>query len=334
MILLCGIPSEPPLAMVSEQVRRLGVPYVLFNQRHFADMAIEFEITGSQVTGRLQLAGRDYRLESFCGVYTRLMDDQSLPELADIPPDTPQRQYCRGLHDALIRWCEITPARVVNRTAPMSSNFSKPYQAQLIRAHGFSVPETLITNDPALVRVFRQKHQRVIYKSMSGIRSIVQTLEEDDFARLELIRWCPTQFQAFVEGTNVRVHVVGTEVYATAISTDATDYRYAHRQGSQVELYALTLPDALAEQCVTLARALGLAFAGIDLKITPEQHVYCFEVNPSPAFSYYEAHTGQPIAQAVARYLANDDLASGSFANSGALVAPVRGGSGKFQDRL
>jgi hypothetical protein len=40
------------------------------------------------------------------------------------------------------------------------------------------------------------------------------------------------------------------------------------------------------------------------LKITPDNQVYCFEVNPSPAFSYYEEHTQQPIAYAVARYLA------------------------------
>jgi glutathione synthase/RimK-type ligase-like ATP-grasp enzyme len=119
------------------------------------------------------------------------------------------------------------------------------------------------------------------------------------------------------------VHVVGTEVYATVIYTEATDHRYAHRQGSQVELYAMTLPDALAERCVNLAHALGLAFAGIDLKITPDQHVYCFEVNPSPAFSYYEAHTGQPIAQVVARYLANDDLADSRLSPS--LTVPFRG---------
>ncbi len=47
-----------------------------------------------------------------------------------------------------------------------------------------------------------------------------------------------------------------------------------------------------------------MAFAGIDLKITPDSQVYCFEVNPSPAFSYYEAGTGQQISEAVARYLA------------------------------
>jgi hypothetical protein len=32
--------------------------------------------------------------------------------------------------------------------------------------------------------------------------------------------------------------------------------------------------------------------------------VICFEVNPSPGFSYYEGHTGQPISAAIARYLA------------------------------
>jgi glutathione synthase/RimK-type ligase-like ATP-grasp enzyme len=48
----------------------------------------------------------------------------------------------------------------------------------------------------------------------------------------------------------------------------------------------------------------GLAFAGIDLKITPAGEIFCFEVNPSPDFSFYEANTGQPIASALARYLA------------------------------
>jgi glutathione synthase/RimK-type ligase-like ATP-grasp enzyme len=110
-----------------------------------------------------------------------------------------------------------------------------------------------------------------------------------------------------VEGTNVRVHTVGTQIFATVIHTSATDYRYAARQGSEVELQKFTLPDALAQRCLGLSRALGLAFAGIDLKLTPRGEVYCFEVNPSPAFSYYEAHTGQPIARAVAHYLAGLD---------------------------
>jgi glutathione synthase/RimK-type ligase-like ATP-grasp enzyme len=53
-----------------------------------------------------------------------------------------------------------------------------------------------------------------------------------------------------------------------------------------------------------MAGAEDLPFAGIDLKITRSGVVYCFEVNPCPGFSYYQASTGQPIATAVSEYLA------------------------------
>jgi hypothetical protein len=305
MILLAGIPTETPMVFVRRELDELGAPYLMFHQREFESTEIEFEIAGGAVHGRLRIGDREVRLEDIRAVYNRLMDDQSLPETQDEPPGSPRRLRCRAVHDALTRWCEIAPGRIVNRTAPMGSNGSKPYQAQLIRQQGFLVPETLVTNDPELVLAFRARHGRVIFKSMSAVRSIVQTLEDDNLGRLDLIRWCPTQFQQFVPGTNVRVHVVGDDLFATAARTDATDYRYASRQvGEAADLEAVRLEDALADRCLALARALGLDFAGIDLKITPDHEVYCFEVNPSPAFSYYEEGAGQPIARAVARYLA------------------------------
>lgn len=305
MILLCGIPSESPMALVREALDELGARYVLFNQRRFADAEFDFEIHGGRADGRFRLGGDLYALSEFKAVFPRMMDDRFLPELSGEPDSSPKRRACRALHDAIHRWTEVADARVVNRSGPMSSNFSKPYQTQLIQAHGFLIPETLITNDPALVREFRERHGRVIFKSVSGVRSIVRTLEDDDTKRLNLIRLCPTQFQAFVAGTNLRVHTVGGEVFATAVSTAATDYRYAHKQtGDAAELREVELSDWLAEKCLALARGLGLDFAGIDLKVTPDERVYCFEVNPSPAFSYYEGNTGQPISRAVARYLA------------------------------
>ena len=305
MILLCGIPSETPLQMIASRLKEMEVEFVLLNQREFARCDLWFEVEDGDVRGELRIGDRTYRLEEFTSVYPRLMDDRLLPELADEPEDSPLRAYCRGFHDTLVRWMEIASARVINRCAPMASNSSKPYQAQLIREHGFLTPETLITNDPELVRAFRAQHGRVIYKSISAIRSIVQELGNEDEARLEQIRWCPTQFQAYVDGVNLRVHTIGGEAFATAIDSEATDYRYAGQQaGKPAGLREVELCDELAEKCVCLSASLGLEFAGIDLKITPDDEVYCFEVNPSPAFSYYEAYTGQPISAAVAHRLA------------------------------
>ena len=303
MILLCGIPSESPIALIRGALDALAAPTVVFNQRDFASVDFEFDVAPRAITGSLEIDGRCYNLTEITGVYMRMIEEQALPEFRNLAPNAPERQRCHNLHDALIHWLEITPARVVNRCQPMASNTSKPYQAQLISQLGFSIPETLITNDPELVSDFYAQHGRVIYKSISGVRSIVQELTAEDLTRLGQIRWCPTQFQAFVPGTNVRVHVVGQEVFATRIETDTTDYRYASRQGGETTLIATELSDTLAEQCVRLSAVLELPFAGIDLKINPDGEVFCFEVNPSPGYTYYESHTGQPIAMAVARYL-------------------------------
>src|SRR5262252_6328344 len=177
MILLCGIPSEPPLALVHQRLQSLGVPVQIFNQRRFADANLAFELVSGEVSGRLELEEQLYRLEDFEGVYTRLMDHEVLPELRGEPVDSPKRRHCASVHEALTHWLEISPARVVNRCVPMGSNFSKPYQAQLIRQHRFSIPETLTTNKPELVHEFHARHGRVVYKSISGVRSIVKLLE-------------------------------------------------------------------------------------------------------------------------------------------------------------
>ena len=198
------------------------------------------------------------------------------------------------------------PGRVVNRTASMGSNSSKPYQAQIIRRHGFHIPETLITNQPDLVVDFHKRHGRIIYKSISGVRSIVRELGPEDHDRLERLRWCPVQFQEYVEGQDIRVHTIGGEVFASAIHSDAADYRYARQQvGESAQVEATAIDDTLAQRCLALADSLGLLFAGVDLRVTPEGRVYCFEVNPSPAYSYYESNTNQPISLALAKFLSH-----------------------------
>jgi glutathione synthase/RimK-type ligase-like ATP-grasp enzyme len=304
MILLCGIPSEAPLAMVAQVLEAIGIEYRMLNQRAVASYAMAWQIDGGNIDGTLRLGDETLRLADIDAVYLRLMDDRLLPELKDEPEASAKRRHARAFHEALYRWLEMAPGRIVNRADPQGSNGSKPYQAQLIAPYGFRVPETLITNDPAAVLEFQRQHGALIYKSISGVRSIVHRLEEADMARLEHIRWCPVQFQALIPGTDVRVHVVDQDVHATEIVSDKLDYRYARRDGGTASLRAVELPTDIAARCVALTRGLGLAFAGIDLKFTPEWEVFCFEVNPCPAFSYYEANTDQPIAASVARHLA------------------------------
>jgi predicted ATP-grasp superfamily ATP-dependent carboligase len=306
VIFLCGIPSEQSLGLVIERLREANKPHVVFNQRQFAEMEIELEVRDGSVRGRLLLDGVERRLEAFTAVYTRLMDHRLLPEIENEPSDSPLRQQCQNLHSALMQWHELAPGRVLNRSNEIGLNYSKPMQAELIRQYGFLVPETLVTNDPDEIRAFSRVHERVIYKSSSYVRSVVRLMNDDDMERLDSVRACPVQFQEYIEGSNVRVHTIGGEAFPTLIKSTAVDYRYAYRAGEREKLEPTTLSSDLVERCLRLASEFGLEFAGIDLKITDEDKVYCLEVNPSPAFSYYELHTGQPVSRAVAEYLSAD----------------------------
>jgi glutathione synthase/RimK-type ligase-like ATP-grasp enzyme len=186
----------------------------------------------------------------------------------------------------------------------MWSNWTKPLQAGLIGSHGFAVPATLVTTTPDDAREFVAQYPRVIYKAVSGYRSIVSRLDSEDLEHMDDVSTCPTQFQEYIAGVDWRVHVVGDSVFACEIRCDADDYRVAHVAGERVELKSATLPQAIAARCRTLTRDLGLSLAGIDLRRTANDAWYCFEVNTAPGFSYFEP-VAQPIAAAVAKLLAD-----------------------------
>lgn len=312
MILIAGIPDEPPVARAIAAAEARGIGHVVFDQRDHA--AADLILTLDPLAGWravLRQPVGDLDLASLTGAYVRLMDERFLPDIVGLDADAAARGRAARFHALFHDWLNIAPIRIANRPRAMLSNMSKTYQATLIRRAGLAIPETMVTNDPAAVMSFDDQcaaqGDARIYKSVSGTRSIVQTFAAADRDRLHHIRWCPTQFQRKVRGTDTRVHVVGQRVFATRIESAASDYRYARRQtGEDAELVATTAPPAMAQACVRLAAALDLPFAGVDLRLTPTGETVCFEVNPSPAYSYYEDRTGVPIADALVRWLAGD----------------------------
>lgn len=306
MILLTGIPSEPPLAMVLSSADKENIPYILFNQREAQHCDIVLENTRQPDGGIIRLQEQEYRLEELQGVYLRLMDHRHLPEAdtgrhPEVHKDKTNK--IAVFHELLTEWMEVASCRVMNRASDMGSNMSKPYQAQIIKRCGFKTPVTLISNEPDTVRDFQRKHKRVIYKSISSVRSIVVELDAVKLMNIDKLKHLPTQFQAYVPGNDIRVHVVGDVLFATEVLSEAVDYRYANRDGLDVNMKHVQLPLEVEAACYRLSKDLSLPLCGIDLRLTPENDYFCFEVNPSPGYSYYQGNTGQDISGGIARYL-------------------------------
>ena len=302
MILLWGALTDTPLRMVHEELCGQHAPILLLDHRSVLDVELDISIDAG-LHGRIRIEGKEWNLDEVTAAYVRPPDPRSQPVVRLAGEGSLVWKHALALDDALNGWLELTNAFVVHRGSAMAANNCKPLQAMQIRSLGFETPDTLIATDADAVQAFWAEHGAVIYKSISGVRSIVARLTEAHMQRMGDLAWCPTQFQQYVPGTDYRVHVVGEEVFACRIVCEADDYRYASRQGLPIAIEPCTLPARCAERCRLLAAGMDLLFAGIDLRLTPKGRWICFEVNPSPAFSYYQSATGQPIAAAVARLL-------------------------------
>lgn len=302
MILLWGLPEDDPLETVFRVLQRSGAAVILVDQYEVLDSSLRLRVA-SEVEGVLRVGSQEVRLEEISAAYIRPYDSCGLLSGRAARPQSSAYRHAMAFDACLCAWLEMTPARVVNPMRAMAGNNSKPFQATQIQAMGFRIPETLVTTDPEAARAFGECYDRVVYKSLSGVRSIVSRLSPAHMTRLGDIVWCPTQFQQYVSGTDVRVHIVGDRLFACEILSDADDYRYAGRQGLSVEMRSCDLPSDCANRCLELCQAMGLAVAGVDFRRTPDDQWYCLEVNPSPGFTYFQTQTGQAIDQAIAELL-------------------------------
>jgi glutathione synthase/RimK-type ligase-like ATP-grasp enzyme len=300
MILLWGMSGDEPLSAVTASLRRRGERFALLDQRDVLDTKLELS-AGAWLGGTATVRGESIPLDEVGSVYLRQYEARKLPDVIERGEEA--LAHVISVETALWSWTEHTRACVFNRPSAMASNASKPYQATLIEAAGFATPPTLITTDPEAALAFWKRHGTVVYKSVSSVRSIVSRLTPGDEARLRGVITCPTQFQKHIPGRDVRVHVVGDEIFAALVDSGADDYRYAARQGSSVEIESCTLPVEIEARCRELSTKLRLPLAGIDLRRTPDDEWYCFEVNPSPSFTYYQLRTCQPISETFTQLL-------------------------------
>jgi hypothetical protein len=304
MILVCGALTDIVSELMCARLNSLRYEYHLLDRSQYPDaykLTWTFGVDG--LTGSITAPDWHIDLGDVSGVFVRYVGTRA-GSGARPGPDSLGTAAGLEHQEGLMALWERLPCIVANRASDAMSNHSKPYQSLLIRQGTLMIPRTLITNDARAVMEFYDECEgNVIFKSLSGMRSIVRRLERADFARFGNLAHGPAQFQTCIPGLDVRVHTVNDDVFATAIRSSAVDYHFADRQGGGAEMEPTDLPLAVAQACLDLARSMKLVIAGIDLKRTPDGEWYCFEVNPAPGFAYYEQHTGQPISAALAEVL-------------------------------
>jgi glutathione synthase/RimK-type ligase-like ATP-grasp enzyme len=181
----------------------------------------------------------------------------------------------------------------------------KPFQLDVLRSVGAQVPRTLISNDPARVRAFRDEVKDVIYKPVMG-GALTRALDDEALEQLPAITSSPVIFQSRAPGDDLRIMLVGEDIVSSvAIVTpeQQLDFRGDDVYSSGNAQYReVQLPEQVKDHCRKAARALDLAFAGIDIKHHGDDWVF-LELNSSPIYLDVERKLGHPISAAIARYL-------------------------------
>lgn len=186
----------------------------------------------------------------------------------------------------------------------------KPYQLALAQGLGLEIPQTVMTSDPEEARDFwRVCDGDVIYKQFIALPEAwweTRRLGEAEAnAPDAAIRLAPVIFQRHVAAVaDLRVTVVGDEIFAAAVDLRDLDYDVDVRMNLKAKHVAHDLPDDVADKLRGLMRRLGLTYGAIDLRLTKDGRYVFLEINPAGQFLYVEQQTSQPIAAALAARLA------------------------------
>ncbi|WP_081531996.1 hypothetical protein [Rhodovulum sp. P5] len=194
----------------------------------------------------------------------------------------------------------------------------KPRQLRLAQEVGFTVPETVITNELDSVErlfsdgdVIAKPMKQSLLEDPSGPGSVIYTttihsIEEIDPTNL---RVAPVIFQRRIDKRfDLRVTVVETRVFAVAINSQKfakTETDWRHSSVTELEHEVFELPEEVAKQCVEVVRRLNLRYGAIDLVLDASGAFWFLECNPNGQWAWIENRTGLPIAAAIVTAMEN-----------------------------
>ena len=177
---------------------------------------------------------------------------------------------------------------------------SKLLQLKLASNVKLKIPETLISNDPKLIKDFINKNTSIfktIYPALwatddSLHLTYTSTITTDELPSDKILQCSPGIFQQKIEKQyELRITYFGSKYIAVKIDSQKfneskNDWRSAPIE--QLLLEQVTLPAEIDLACRSLMNKLGIVFGCFDFIVTPNNDYYFLEVNEQGQFLWIE----------------------------------------------
>jgi len=194
---------------------------------------------------------------------------------------------------------------------------NKLFQLRVATDIGLSIPDTLVSNDPTMIRNFYSstsqglviKPVRTGYLVNQGESRSIYTNRflDKHLDCLQEAQYSPSIYQAFVDKTyDIRATYVGGHIFTAAIHSQ-TDNRALvdWRRTSNPDLphSVHQLPSTLENNVRVLMKTLGLEYGAIDFVLDSGGRYYFLEVNPNGQWLWLDRLLELGITEAVSTWL-------------------------------
>lgn len=247
----------------------------------------------------------------------------------DVPSeDRPSAATQRYVNDQWYSWLEalqlLQDVTWINHPYANSLMESKIRQLRLASKLGFSVPETIISNDPVAARrqlrkwggnmIAKALYSPLIEEPEQDFFIFTNELDQIDSSDDEAIKVSPSIFQKpIAPKMDYRVTVVGEDVFPVKIeSADGLPVNLDWRtQKENLQFRLCRLPTKIEELCRHYVEQCGLLFGAIDL-IEHQNEFFFLEINPNGEWGWLQEPTGVPIAESLCDLMIRHDTAKQS----------------------
>lgn len=266
---------------------------------------------GAGPSATLAVDGREVDLAAIGAVWWRRPGAFTLDPELDADVRTFAYSECTEAISGL--WASLD-ARWINPVAADEAAHHKPYNLAVAARTGLKVPRTLMTNDPAAARDFVEEVGlgQVVHKTFLATKEHwreTRLLREEELALLDHLRHAPAIFQERIAAVaDVRVTVVGDEIFATEITTAPGTYELDYRMAlGAAQVRATSVSEETERLLRVFMRELGLVYGAIDLLRCRDGAEVFLEINPAGEWLFAERRTGQAISAAMAALLTRLD---------------------------
>ncbi|QNL48840.1 ATP-grasp ribosomal peptide maturase [Olivibacter sp. SDN3] len=300
--------------IVQRHLEKLGYQSFRLNSDKFA---IDYQINYT-----LQKDGEDYCLSDteqsihasqIEAVWYRKLWDLIVPNELDQTYRSVFRQEYQTAQQLFINSIERIPW-INNMQIDHAVGGDKLMQLKAARAAGLYIPQTLFSNDPAMIKHFYKicdtnvvaKLHGSLSKSMDGNTPFFPTtkLAASDLENLEAMAYSPMIFQKhIVKAYELRIVYVDGVFFTGKIPADGDKIDWRIVTGKPILWEQYKLPEFLGLRLTEMMNKLGLHFGAIDMIRKPNGQYVFLEVNPQGEWGMLQKHLGYPIGETIAEKL-------------------------------